>query len=331
MIRYGIVGFGHHGSKRLVPAFAGASASKLAGIWRRNLEKARTDVRELKLERIFETAEEMCASPEIDAVFVTSPDACHARDTLLALDHNKPVLCEKPLAMQAAEVEQMLAAAHRANVQFGVAQNFRYNGSVVLIRDWVQAGRIGRPIFATAQFCFQSERSPRAWIYDKSLARGGPIGDVGIHCLDALRFILQQDVAAVATVAQSDAESGGMETNATLALDFTLGTIGSVSVSFRADYRTLIEIVGEHGTIQSESCLSVDVPVDVRLLQNSKVVDSRRVSNADAYSQMLDAFSAAIEGKGTYAATGSDGLKNQLALDAAYASWRSGRKEIVAY
>ncbi|HET9088517.1 MAG TPA: Gfo/Idh/MocA family oxidoreductase [Acidobacteriaceae bacterium] len=331
MIRYGILGFGHHGRKRLIPAFAGARTSKLDGIWRRDLEMARENAAEFNIAHVFPTAEELCASPDIDAVFVTSPDALHMRDTLLALKHRKPVLCEKPLAMHANEAREMLAAARSAGVAFGVAQNFRYNRSLNLIRHWIEAGRIGKPVFATAQFCFQSERSPRAWIYDKSLAYSGPIGDVGIHCLDALRYILQDDVAAVTTIARSDLDSSEIETSAALALAFASGALGSVSVSFRADYRTLVEVTGEHGAIQSENGLSVDSSINVRLLQDGKVVESQELSNGDAYSRMLDAFSETIEGTGTYAASGEDGLKNQLALDAAYASWRSGRQEIVTY
>ncbi len=331
MIRYGIVGFGHHGRKRLVPAFADAKASQLAGIWRRDFNKAQVNARQYGIEHVFASAEELSASPAIDAVFVTSPDAFHMRDTLLAFSYNKPVLCEKPLAMHVEEVEKMLAASRKANVLFGVAQNFRYNRSVNLVRDWVRAGRIGKPVFATAHFYFQSEQSPRAWIYDPALARGGPIGDVGIHCLDTLRFILEDDVAAVTTIARCDAQSGVVEASAALSLDFTLGTIGSVMVSFRSGYRTLVEIVGESGMIQSENCLNVDEPVEIRLLQSGRTIDSQQVSNSDAYSRMLDAFSAAIQGHGSYAATGKDGLKNQLALDAAYASWHSGRKEIVSY
>jgi 1,5-anhydro-D-fructose reductase (1,5-anhydro-D-mannitol-forming) len=331
VIRYGIVGFGHHGRKRLVPAFAHAHASKLAGIWRRDQSKARTDAVEFGIDHVFKTAEDLFASPEIDAVFVTSPDAFHMRDTLLAIAHGKPVLCEKPLAMSAEQAKEMLTASRNANVIFGVAQNFRYNRSVNLIREWLQAGRIGKPVFATAQFCFQSERSPRAWIYDKSLAYSGPIGDVGIHCLDALRFILQDDVAAVTTIARSDLDSSQMETSAAVSLDFVQGALGSLSVSFRADYRTFIEVTCEHGVIQSENCLSVDGSVEVRLLQSGKVIQSQQVSNGDAYSRMLDAFSASILSKGDYAATGEDGLKNQLALDAAYASWHSGRQETIVY
>lgn len=331
MVRYGILGFGHHGSKRLVPGFAGAKASLLAGIWRRDLQKAQANARDFGIEHVFRSAEELCASPFIDAVLVTSPDALHMRDTLLALRLGKPVLCEKPLAMHAKEVEQMLVAAREANLLFGVAQNFRYNRSVNLIREWLQTGSIGKPIFANAQFHFQSERSPRQWIYDPALARGGPIGDVGIHCLDALRYILQDDVSSVATIARADEGTGEVEASASMALEFMQGTLGSVAVSFRSEYRTLIEIVAEHGVILSENGLNVDAPVEVQLLQHGKIIQHEQISNADSYSRMLDGFSTAINGSSEYAATGEDGLKNQLVLDAAYASWRSGRREIIAY
>lgn len=331
MVRYGILGFGHHGGKRLVPGFAGAKASLLAGIWRRDLQKAQTNARDFGIEHVCRSAEELCASPFIDAVLVTSPDALHMRDTLLALRLGKPVLCEKPLAMHAREVEQMLVAAREANLFFGVAQNFRYNRSVNLIREWLQTGSIGKPVFANAQFHFQSERNPRQWIYDPALARGGPIGDVGIHCLDALRYILQDDVSSVATIARADEGTEEVEASASMALEFMQGTLGSVAVSFRSEYRTLIEIVGQHGVILSENGLNVDAPVEVQLLQHGKIIQQEQVSNADSYSRMLDGFSTAISGTSEYAATGEDGLKNQLALDAAYASWRSGHREVIAY
>jgi 1,5-anhydro-D-fructose reductase (1,5-anhydro-D-mannitol-forming) len=330
MVRYGILGFGLHGWKRLVPAFAGAKNSKLTGIWRRNLDKAKANANDYGIETVFATAEELCASPKVDAVFVTSPDALHCSDSLLAMSHHKHVLCEKPLAMRVAEVEQMLTAAKQANVFFGVAQNFRYNRSVQLIRDWVQAGRIGKPVFATSHFYFQSAESQRGWIYDPSLARGGPIGDVGIHCLDVLRYILQDDVTAVTTLAHRDEKSGGVEASAALAMDFRNGALGSILVSFRSPYRSLVEIVGETGVIRSENGLTVTGMVDVQLLQSGKVLDSHSVTNADAYCRMLDGFSNAIEGRGSYLAPGQDGLKNQQVLDAAYASWQSGRKEIIS-
>lgn len=305
-----------------MPAFAGAH---ITGMWRRDPAKARANAQEYHIPHVFDTPEGLCASPEIDAVFVASPDALHLPHVLLAAQHGKHVLCEKPLAMNAAEAEQMLFATRAAGVIFGVAQNMRYNASVQLIREWIAEGRIGAPVLAHSQFCYEAERSPRTWIYDPKLALGGPIGDVAIHCLDALRFVLQTDVTSVTTLARKDTKSGEVESHGIVAVSFGNGAMGSVSVTTRAVYRSLIEVSGETGVIVCENGLTVDHPVDVVLYREGKVTAHQRVSNADAYRRMLDGFSSAVEGRGEYLATGEDGLHNQRVLDAAYESWRTGR------
>jgi len=327
MIRYGLLGFGHHCEKRLVPSFRGARASVLTGLWRRDFEKAKANARAYSIEHVFETAEELCASPLIDAIFVTSPDALHLPHVLMALAHGKPVLCEKPLGMNANEVEQMLAASRAAGQRLGVAQNMRYDESVEVIRDWIAEGRIGRPLLAHAQFCYAAETSPRAWIYDPALACGGPIGDVGIHCIDALRFVLNSRVAAVNTLARADERSAPLEAYAAIGLDFTGGAMGSVTVSTRGAYRTVIEVTGETGTISSEYGLTVDTPADVVLWREGKAQERVTVSNANAYTLMLDSFADWVEGRGDFQATGADGLHNQQVLDAAYASWHTGTRQ----
>ena len=324
MIRYGILGFGHHAVRRLMQGFAEASDAKLTGIWRRDAAKARENAREYSIPHVFASAHALCASPEIDAVFVVSPDALHLEHVLLAAQHGKHVLCEKPLAMNAGEVERMLAAVELHGVKLGVAQNMRYNRSLALMRKWIAEGRIGKPVLAQAQFAYSAKDSPRAWIYDPKLALGGPIGDVGIHCVDALRYVLGTDVTAVGTMAHVDAHSGSVESHAVVGLDFTSGAMGAVTVTTRAAYRTLMEVTCAHGVIICENGLTVDFPVDVVMRRGTEVVTSETVSNADAYSRMLDGFSGWIEGRDEYLAPGLDGLHNQRILDAAYESWRDG-------
>lgn len=333
-IRYGILGFGHHGERRLAPAFLGTHHSQLTGIWRRDAAKAREDATRHNIAHVFESPEDLCASPEIDAVFVASPDALHCQHTLLALRSGKAVLCEKPLAMNVEEAEQMASTARATGQAFGVAQNFRYNRSLQRMRALVAEGRIGTPVFAAAHFCFLSQKSPRSWIDNGSLACGGPIGDVGIHAIDALRFILQQDVVAVSTLAlphdeHRDASGRQLEGTAALSLEMSGGTLASIQVSFRALYRTFVEVTGAAGVLTAESGLTVDRPVTLVQHAGGTVVASEQLSNADAYSRMLDAFSAAVAGSGTFASTGEDGVHNQRVLDAAFRSWHSGRHERV--
>jgi len=331
MVRYGILGFGHHAVKRLVPAFSATQHSRLAALWRRDRAKARANAQEFKIEHAFATAEALCASPEIDAVFVASPDALHLQDVLLALKYGKPVLCEKPLAMSSAEVETMLAAESEAGVALGVAQNMRYNASGQLMQQWIAEGRIGRPVLAHSQFCYPAQASPRQWIYDPALALGGPIGDVAIHCIDALRFLLGgAHVTTVSTLAHSDAESGAVESHAVVALEFGTGAMGSVTVTTRGEYRSYIEVTGETGVLVCENGMTVDHDVELLRYRQGEVVERVRVSNSDAYAKMLDAFSAEVQGTGTYLASGGDGLHNQRILDAAYASWRSGIRQSIA-
>jgi predicted dehydrogenase len=327
MIRYGLLGFGHHCEKRLVGAFPGAKGSVLAGIWRRDLVKAEENARQYSIQQVFDTADELCASPQIDAVFVTSPDARHLPDVLLGLAHGKAVLCEKPLGMNADEVKQMLARAEAAGQRLGVAQNLRYNRSLEVMRDWIAQGRIGRPLLANAQFCFPADASPRQWIYDPALACGGPIGDVGIHCIDALRFVLDSRVAQVNTLARADERSRPLEAYAAIGLDFAGGAMGTVSVCTRGVYRSVIEVTGESGTITSEYGLTVDRPVDVVLWRAGEVEKKLEVSNRDGYTRMLDSFSDWVGGRGEFRATARDGLHNQKVLDAAYASWKTGARQ----
>jgi predicted dehydrogenase len=330
MLRFGILGFGHHAVRRLVPGFAGSKACSLQGLWRRDQQKARENAAQFAIPENFATPEELCASSDIDAVFVASPDALHLQDVLLAFRHGKPVLCEKPLGMNLEQVETMLEAARQSNVVFGVAQNFRYNESVLRAREWIASGRIGTPRLAHLQFCYDAETSPRAWIYDPSVACGGPIGDVGIHCIDAMRFLLHDEVTAVAALARKDDRSGEVESSAVITLELAGGTLGMVSVTTRAGYRSLFEIVGDEGTIFCDDGLTVDHPVELVLRKDGQVTASETLSNADGYSRMLDSFAAAVAGSEEFLATGEDGLKNQRVLDAAYAAWRSGsRQEIL--
>ena len=330
MIRYGILGFGHHAAKRLMKGFREAKDSKPVGLWRRDATKAVEDARKYSIPHIFETPEDLCASREIDSVFVVSPDALHLPHVKLAAKHGKAVLCEKPLGMNASEVEEMVAASETAGVRFGVAQNMRYNRSLELMRKWIAEGRIGKPVLAHAEFAYSAAGSPRTWIYDPSLACGGPIGDVGIHCIDGLRFVLGTDVTAVSTLAHGDAASGKVESYAVMGLDLASGAMATVTTTTRAEYRTVVEVTGETGTILCENGLTVDFPVDVVFRRGADVIASETVSNEDAYSLMLDGFSAWVEGKETYLAPASDALHNQRLLDAAYTSWRDGMRQVIS-
>ena len=329
MIRYGILGFGHHAVRRLMPGFATAKRCTVTGFWRRDKRKAQETVKQYQQLRLraFDTPEGLCAAPDVDAIFVASPDALHLQHVLLAIEHGKPVLCEKPMAMNAGECERMLAAANRAGVLLGVAQNFRFERSVNRMREIIATGTIGIPLLAQSDFHYLGHSSPRTWITDANLACGGPVGDVAVHCIDALRYILQDEVAAVYARASHDADSGVVECAAALLLEFTGGTVGNVSVSTRADYRTPMWIIGDKGLIGAEDALTVDHTIDLHTKTTEAESVSEIVSNEGTYAKQADAFARSIEEEIPFAAPGTEGLRNQQVLDGAYRSIKSGKRE----
>lgn len=328
-VRFAILGFGHHAVRRLLPAFSRCEQASLVGMWRRDQTAAAKDCAEHGIAHCFATREELCASGEVDVVFITSPDAMHRDDMLLALRHGKAVLCEKPLAMNAAEAEEMALAAKAAGLLYGSGQNFRFNRSLEWIREQIAAGRIGRPQLAHAEYCYPAGQAPRRWIADPALACGGPIADVGVHCIDALRFVLGEEVQTVSTVARKDDPADQVEAVASLQMEMTGGVFADVTVSARAPYRTLVEVVGSEGVLIAENGLTVDRPVDIVLRRGGEVVETFTVENRDGYVRMLDGFALAFRGTGSFPASGEDGVWNMRALDAAYKSWRTGLREAV--
>lgn len=328
MVRYGILGFGGHAVRRLMPGFERAQRSRAVGFWRHDRSRADEVAQKYGL-KFFTNAEQLCASPDVDVVLISSPDALHLEHTLLALGHRKPALCEKPLAMNAEQCRAMLTAAKGAGVKFGVAHCFRFEPSVRRIRDLLASGNFGRPLIARSEFHYMGTQSPRKWIADPQLACGGPIADVGVHCVDTLRFVFQDEITAVSASATYDDFSSAVEAAGILTLEFTKGTVAVALVSARGDYQTPLSIVCQSGHIEADHALTVDFPLNLRSKRVDHEEQRETISNYNTYADQVDAFSDWVERGTPFAAPGIEGLKNQLVLDAAYRSIKSGRKETV--
>src|ERR1051326_8502033 len=130
MVRFGIAGFGLHAVRRLMPGFALSKNCRLIALSRRE-----------KIPLAFDSIEQLCSSPEVDAVLVTTPNSCHLADVLAAIHSGKHVLCEKPMAMNADECWQMVEAATDKGVLLGVAQVFRFEESTRRIRQMLSEGK----------------------------------------------------------------------------------------------------------------------------------------------------------------------------------------------
>ena len=327
MIRFGIAGFGLHAVRRLMPGFALAQDCKVVALSRRDPDKARENAATYGIPHVFASTEELSRCPEVDAVLVTTPNACHLPDVLAAVAAGEPVLCEKPMGLDADECRQMVEAARAAGVLLGVAQVFRFEESTARFRERVAAGDIGRPIFARSEFSYMGTGHGRTWLYNRSISGGGPISDVGVHCIDALRYILQDEPRRVCTLGHADEHSGDVEAAAALTLEFRRGALATVAVSTRAQYRTPLEIVGDAGALRADDALNAEHPIKIELWRGGELAAEETVSNRLAYARQVDAFAAAVEKREVFPVPGEEGWQNQIILDAAYRSLLSGKTE----
>jgi len=326
MVRFGIAGFGLHAVKRLMPGFAKARNCRVTALSRRDPERAKQSAREFGIEHAFTSTAELCACPDVDAVFIATPDAMHLADVCEAVRNRKPVLVEKPMAMNAAEARLMVDSANNAGVLLGVAHVMRFEESVRWFRERIAAGTVGKPVLARAAFVAPLLTSARTWIGDPRLATGGPLADVGVHCFDTLRYILNGEVQSVMAQATYDSH-WVVEASGTTLFMFASGTLATMSVSARAPYQTLLEVIGEDGVLVAVNALNVEHPITLDLRRGFDVIERREVVNDRAYTAQVEAFAEAAESGKPFAIPGEEGLQNQRILDAIFRSVKSGNSE----
>jgi 1,5-anhydro-D-fructose reductase (1,5-anhydro-D-mannitol-forming) len=309
-----------------MPGFAKARNCRVTALSRRDPERAKESAREFGIEHAFSSTAELYACPDVDAVFIATPDAMHLADVCEAVRHRKPVLVEKPMAMNAAEARLMVDSANSAGVLLGVAHVMRFEESVRWFRDRIASGTIGKAVLARAAFVAPLLTSPRTWIDDPRLATGGPLADVGVHCFDTLRYILNDEVQSVMAQATYDSH-WVVEASGTTLFRFASGTLAAMSVSARAPYQTLLEVIGEDGILSAVNALNVEHPITLDLRRGFDVVERREVLNDRAYTAQVEAFAEAVESGKPFAIPGEEGLQNQRILDAIFRSVKSGKSE----
>ena len=247
MLRWLVIGIGDITTRRVLPAIRQEARSQLAGIVTRDPAKASPYG-----VPAWRSLEEALAGCEADAVYVATPVALHAPQTIAALRAGKHVLCEKPVAMDYAEARSMQQAAVEAGKTFGVAYYRRMYPKVERARELMAAGAIGRPVFAeaTCHSWFHPEGSPRAWLADPKLAGGGPLYDIGSHRIDLMNYLFGKPVRVdgqVSTLVQSVP----VEDNATVMIEYEGGVRAIVDVRWHSRVeRDEFRIRGTEGEIE---------------------------------------------------------------------------------
>ena len=186
-LRWGLIGCGDIAQKRVAPALRDAPGSSLLAVARARFELARDFAREFGASKTYTDWRDLVADPDIDAVYIATPVDLHAEQSITAAEAGKHVLCEKPMALTAADCDRMIAAGRNSGVKLGIAYYRRFHPVIERVRALIRDGEIGQVVLvqmnAFSRFNPQPGE-PRYWLLEKERAGGGPMMDFGCHRIE---------------------------------------------------------------------------------------------------------------------------------------------------
>ncbi len=244
ILNWVVVGIGDITTKRVIPAILEEPRSHLYGIVTRNEAKA-----EPYGCRSFTNLDEAVADPAVDAVYVATPVALHAQQSIAALSASKHVLCEKPMAMRLDEARMMAAAARNSGKLLGIAYYRRTYPKVQRAKELLAQGVIGQPVLAeiNCHDWFENVDGFRSWLLDPHMAGGGPLYDIASHRIDILNYFFGKPVRAVGQRSNS-VHFYDVEDSATVLIEYEIGLRGIVDVRWHSRVpRDQFRIVGTQG------------------------------------------------------------------------------------
>ena len=188
-IKVAIVGAGNIAQSAHLPAYQKRDDIELVGIADLNLERAQKAAEKFGIKAAFGSVEEMLANVDCDYVDICVWNGSHASCAIAAARAGKPILCEKPMALNLEHALKMKEEIEKAGVPFMLAVPTRYTSQAQLVRQMVDEGKFGDIYYAKTAYV-RRRGTPTGWFTDSSRAGGGPVIDIGVHCIDRTWFLM---------------------------------------------------------------------------------------------------------------------------------------------
>jgi predicted dehydrogenase len=244
-INWGIIGAGWIAEK-FAQGVSVVDDAKVKAVASRDLERARKFARAHGIDVAYGSYEELARDPNVDVVYVATPHPFHCENTLMCLDQGKPVLCEKPLAMNETEVLRMIARAREKNLFLMEALWTRFLPSLAKVQEIIAAGELGEVRHIKSDFGVMREFDPEHRVFSKALG-GGSLLDIGIYPL-FLTLLLWGEPDSISAVA--DIGSTTVDESLALTLKYSDGRIAVLFSSFRVDSTVETHICGTKGRLK---------------------------------------------------------------------------------
>jgi predicted dehydrogenase len=303
-LRIGILGASRVAVYAMIAATKDVEGVEVVAVAARDPARAGAFAETHGIPRVFDNYDALITSPDIDAVYNALPPNLHAKWSIAALEAGKPVLCEKPFALDVAEVQAMLTAEARTGLLLMEAQHTYYHPRHARIREIVQGGELGSILNIAAQFDVPVPETPDELRWDGAVG-GGALWDLGVYPLFWLRAAMAEEPILTAASHRLNDRAADIETNASFS--FASGATGSIACSMERSLSAWLKAEGEAGTLFVNNPLS---PTDQRLTIEQNGIKREEVfTSRPTYAFQLEAFRDAVGNGRTVYTRGTDSLK----------------------
>jgi glucose-fructose oxidoreductase len=325
-IRYALVGLGHIAQAAVLPGFAQAGNSELAALVsgdRKKLTALKKKHRAAKT-YLYEKFDTCLADSSIDAVYIALPNDLHLDCALRAAEAGKHILCEKPLALRAEDARLMQRAAAQHGVKLMTAYRLHFEPATLATIERVRSGQLGETRYFASSFSYQVRDPDNIRLqFDRG---GGPIYDIGTYCINAARYLMQDEPMEVSAMLARTADKrfDEVEETAAVTLRFPRGRLASFVVSFGAASVSRLELVGTKGRVVLEPAYEYSEALRQVVTIGEGKPKETTFPHTDQFGGEIEAFSRCILENKDPEPSAEEGVADLRVIDAIFASARRG-------
>ena len=326
-LRVAIMGLGSYGT-RVAKAMQSCKRAKLVGVI------SGTPAKITEWQKTYNIPEKNCYNyenygnikdnPEIDAVYVITPNSLHAPHTIGAAKAGKHVICEKPMSVNAKEGEEMVAACREANVKLLIGYRMHFEPHTVEIIRMRQAGELGKIMFFQGLSGFRIG-NPTQWRLNYELSGGGAMMDIGIYSVNGARYMVGEEpiwVTAQETKTDPVKFKEGIDETIQFQMGFPSGAVASCLSTYNMRYLDRFYLNGTEGFAEMHPATGYG-PTKARTHLGE--VDQPIVTHQTL--QMDEMAGIILDGnKPLVSVDGEEGVKDMYIIDAIYKAVKKGKK-----
>jgi 1,5-anhydro-D-fructose reductase (1,5-anhydro-D-mannitol-forming) len=313
-LRWGVIGLGRIVRTTIAPAMVAEPECELVAGVSRDQGRADAFAKEFGARFAYTSYDEMLANPEVDAVYIATPNAQHVDQVIAAADAGKHVWCDKPMSLTVADALREIEACDKAGVTLGINFHNRHLPWVLDVRRMLADGAIGDVLTIQAE-ASAGVRPHESWRNDRDLAGIGTTFNVGVHVYDFLSYLLDSDPVEV--VALWDDDGFNVEIQSLALIRFANGTTAYVNINQRTPLpQNDISIYGTAGRIVGTSLTRAREDGSLTVTAADGSESTTPYPSPGAHRLSLLAYTRAVLAGETPNASAADGLRSMRLCEA---------------